>query len=85
MAVIYSWYTKQNLVTAERAEQHYASDSDPYFRSYLHAGHPYAHCADDQQVVSQKSLQLGDATALQGKNVHILTESHERQHIAEHL
>lgn len=65
MAVIYSWYFF--LLYKAKFGQHYASNSDPYFRSYLHAGHPDAHCSDDQQVVSQKSLQLGDATALQGQ------------------
>lgn len=37
---------------------------DVAYFTYLKTGYPNAHCAHEQQVVSQELLQLGHATSL---------------------
>lgn len=49
--------------------------------SYLQTSHSYSYCSNDQQVVSQKLLQLSDATTLQGQRLKFLKKSYNRQHI----
>lgn len=47
------------------------------FIFYLQASHADPHGADNQQVISQKLLQLGDAAALQRPEDRYSTEAHE--------
>lgn len=49
--------------------------------SYLQTSHSYSYCSNDQQVVSQKLLQLSDATTLQGQRLKFFKKSYNRQHI----
>lgn len=40
------------------------------YRTYLQTGHTYSYSTDDQQMVSQKLLQLSDATPLQSRKLY---------------